>query len=54
MAQQVKNLPAMQETHRRHVFDPWLGKIPWKREGMTTHSSIHVWRTPWTEEPSGL
>ena len=23
-------------------------------EGMTTHSSILAWRTPWTEEPSGL
>jgi hypothetical protein len=20
----------------------------------TTHSSIHVWRIPWTEEPGGL
>jgi len=24
----VKNLPAMQETW----FDPWVGKIPWRRE----------------------
>ena len=23
-------------------------------EGMTTHSSIHAWRIPWTEEPGGL
>ena len=23
-------------------------------EGMATHSSILVWRVPWTEEPSGL
>ena len=23
-------------------------------EGMVTHSSILVWRVPWTEEPSGL
>ena len=23
-------------------------------EGMATHSSILVWRSPWTEEPSGL
>ena len=21
---------------------------------MTTHSNIHTWRIPWTEEPSGL
>ena len=23
-------------------------------EGMATHSSILVWRTPWAEEPGGL
>ena len=23
-------------------------------EGMATHSSILVWRIPWTEEPGGL
>ena len=28
MAQNVKNLPAVQETW----FDPWIGKIPWRRE----------------------
>ena len=28
VAQMVKNLPAMQETG----FDPWVGKIPWRRE----------------------
>ena len=28
VAQMVKNLPAMQETW----FDPWVGKIPWRRE----------------------
>jgi len=30
VAQLVKNPPAMQETWG---FDPWLGKIPWRREG---------------------
>ena len=54
MAQQVKNLPATQETLKRLGFDPWVGKIPWRREGMATHSSIYAWRTPWTEEHSGL
>ena len=34
-------------------FDPWVGKIPW-RKGMATHSSILGWRIPWTEEPGGL
>ena len=28
VAQMVKTLPAMQETG----FDPWVGKIPWRRE----------------------
>ena len=23
-------------------------------EGMTTHSSVHSWRIPWTEEPGEL
>ena len=35
----------------RPGFDPWVGKITWRRE---THSSILTWRTPWTEEPGGL
>ena len=30
----VKNLPAMQETHPR--FDPWVRKIPWRREWQFT------------------
>ena len=37
---------------KRHKFDPWVGKIPWK--GMVTHSSILAWRIPWKEEPVGL
>ena len=31
----IKNLPEMQEL----MFDPWVGKVPWKR-GMAPHSSI--------------
>ena len=38
---------------RRHVFDPWIRKIPLE-EGMATHSSILAWRVPWTEKPGGL
>ena len=41
MAQQIKNLPAMQETQKT-----WVGEIPW----MTTQSSILAWEIPWTEE----
>ena len=28
----VKNMPAMQET----LFDPWIEKISWRREGQPT------------------
>ena len=27
----VKNLPANAGDVKRHGFDPWVGKIPWKR-----------------------
>ena len=48
MAQRVKNLPALQETHVQSLgWEDPLGK------GMATHSSILAWRTPWTEETSG-
>ena len=45
----VKNLPAMQETC---VWS--LGLEDPLEKGMATHSSILVWRIPWTEEPGGL
>ena len=32
---QVNNLPAMGETQEPR-FDPWLGKIPWKRKRQAT------------------
>ena len=32
MAQTVKNLPAMQDSW----VDPWVGKIPWRREWLHT------------------
>ena len=38
---------------RRCKFDPWVGKIPWRRK-TATHSSILAWEIPWTEEPGGL
>ena len=42
--------PACQcRKHKRHEFDLWVGKIPW-RGIMATHSSILAWRIPWTEE----
>ena len=49
VAQLVKNLPAMQETHVQFLG----GEDPLEKE-MATHSSILAWRFPWTEEPGGL
>ena len=34
-------------------FDPWVRKIPLEK-GMSIHSTILVWRIPWTEKPGGL
>ena len=45
----VKNVPAMQETQIRSLgWENPLGKA------LATHSSVHTWRTPWTEDPGGL
>ena len=49
LAQTVKNLPAMQETHVQSLS--W--KDPLEKE-MATHSSILAWAIPWTEEPGRL
>ena len=49
MAQQVKNLPAMQET--------WVESLgledPLEKE-MATHSSTLAWKIPWMVEPGRL
>ena len=45
MAQMVKSLLAMKGT--------WIRSLGWEdplEKGMATHSSILVWRIPWTEE----
>ena len=49
VAQTVKNLPAMK---KNWVQFPGQGD-PLENE-MASHSSIHAWRIPWTEEPGGL
>ena len=36
-----------------HGFDPWVRKIPLKKE-MAIHSSTIAWKIPWTEEPGRL
>ena len=52
MAQQVKNLPAMQETQEAQV--PSLGgEDPLERQ-TGTHSSFLAWEIPRTEDPGGL
>ena len=48
VAQMVKTLPAIQEIQVRS-----LGQEDPLEKGMATHSSILVWRIPWTEEPVG-
>ena len=45
----VKNPPAMQEMQVQS-----LGWEDPREKGMATHCSIHAWRIPRTEEPSGL
>ena len=45
----VKRLPTMQETLVRS-----LGREGPLEKEMATHSSIHAWKIPWTEEPDGL
>ena len=49
MALTLKNLPAMQETQV-----PSLGQEDPLVKEMATHSSILVWRIPWTDEPGRL
>ena len=49
VSQMVMNLPAMQETQVQ-----FLGQEDPLENGMATHTRIHAWRIPWTEEPRGL
>ena len=49
VAQTVKHLSTMRET--------WVRSLGWEdplEKEMATHSSIHAWKVPWTEEPGGL
>ena len=47
-----KELTCQCRRHRRLRFDPWFGKIPWRKKWQPT--STLAWRIPWTEEPGGL
>ena len=45
----IKNLPDKQEKRVQS-----LGQEDPLEKEMTTHSSILVWKIPWTEKPNGL
>ena len=48
----VKNQPA-----NAGDVTEWVQSLGWEdhlEEGRATHSSLLVWRIPWTEEPGGL
>ena len=45
----VKNPSVM----RRPGFDPWVGKIPWRRAWQRAPVFLPG-ESPWTEEPGGL
>ena len=49
MVQWVKSWPGVWENHVRSLT--WEDPL---EKQMATHSSILAWRSPWTEEPSGL
>ena len=49
MGQMVMNLPIIQETRAQS-----LGGEDSLENEMATHSSIHAWKIPWTEEPAGV
>ena len=49
VVQVVNHLPAMQQT--------WVRSLGWEdllEKAVATHSSILVWRIPWTEDPGEL
>ena len=46
--------PACQgKRHKRHRFDPWVGKVPRRRARQPT-SVFLLGESPWTEEPGRL
>ena len=52
VAQQVKNLPAIQETQKMRVWSQ--GEEDPLEEEMATYSIIPAWKIPWTKKPDGL
>ena len=48
VVQMVKNLQ-----FRRPGFNPWVGKIPWRRTWQSTQVFLPG-ESPWIEEPGGI
>ena len=48
-----KEPPYRCKRHKRHGFDPWVGKIP-PGGGNGSPLQYSCWEMPWTEEPGGL
>ena len=44
----VKNPPANAGRHKGNGFDPWVGKIPWRRKWQPTPVFL-LGESPWTE-----
>ena len=41
----------------QEMQETWVRSLSWEdplKKEMATHSSIHAWRFPWTEEPGGV
>ena len=49
----AKNPPANPGDTKRWGFDPWVGKIPWRRAWQPT-PVFSPGESPWTEKPGGL
>ena len=48
-----KESPCQCRGRKRHGFDPWVRKIPWKRKWQPILIFLPG-KIPWTEEPGGL
>ena len=49
----VAQMVRIQLQCERPEFDPWVGKIPWRRAQQPTLVFLPG-ETPWTEKPAGL
>ena len=49
VVQTVKHLPTMRETRVQSLS--WEDLL---EKEMATHSNIHAWKIPWTEEPGRM